>query len=204
MDGTPMSHRVVELHCIMPIANLPSVFQHGILSHDRAAAVAHQSVAKQEIQDRRVGKTVPNGLRLHQYANLYFCARNPMLYLRQAQYPNLCVIRVSRGVLERPGVVLSDQNAASDWVRFHSYPDGLARINFDYVFADWWRDDDERIGYRKKATKCAEALIPNAVPSQYITGFYTHDAPTKQRVEAILAQENWQVPVTSNPHLFFR
>jgi hypothetical protein len=100
--------------------------------------------------------------------------------------------------------VISDQNAASDWVRFHSYPDGMSKINFDYVFADWWHDDDPATGYRKKATKCAEALIPSAVAPQYITGFYTCDVQTKQKVERVLAGLNWRVPVTSNPHLFFR
>lgn len=199
-----MSHRVVELHCIMPIENLPSVFQHGILCHDRAAALPHSSVAAQAIQDRRVGKTVPNGMRLHQYANLYFCARNPMLFLRKNAHPDLCVVRVSRGVLELPNVVVSDQNAASDYVRFHSYPDGMARINFDYVFADSWKDQEQIVEWQKKAAKCAETLVPGAVAPGYITGFYTCDDPTKQKVETVLAGLNWRIPVTSNPHLFFR
>lgn len=204
MDGKPMSHRVVELHCIMPIANLPSVQQHGILSHDRAAKLPHASVAKQEIQDRRVGKTVPNGLRLHQYANLYFCARNPMLYLRKPQHSDLCVVRVNRSVLNLPNVVISDQNAASDWVRFLSYPDGMSSINFDYVFADSWQDEDQRTGWQKKAAKCAEALVPNSVAPSYITGVYTCDAQTKAKVETVLAGLSWNLTVMSNPHLFFR
>ncbi|MBU2325547.1 MAG: DUF4433 domain-containing protein [Gammaproteobacteria bacterium] len=188
----------------MPIDNLPSVKQRGILSHDRAKPVPHASVAKQEIQDRRVGKTVPNGMRLHQYANLYFCARNPMLYLRQEAHGNLCVIRVKLAVLDLPGVVISDQNAASDWVRFYSYPDGLGRINFDYVFADWWSDDHEPTMWRKKATKCAEALIPNVVNPEYISGFYTCDEQTKRKVDGVLNQLNWGLPTTINSHLFFR
>ncbi|TKD35261.1 DUF4433 domain-containing protein [Azotobacter chroococcum] len=199
-----MSHRVVELHCIMPIENLPSVYQRGILCHDAASAVAHASVAKQEIQDRRVGKTVPNGMRLHQYANLYFCARNPMLYLRQQEHSALCVIRVNRSVLDLPGVVISDQNAASNWVRFFSYPAGLSMINFDYVFAESWADPDEQTHWRKKAAKCAEALIPNSVHPSYITGFYTCDQQAKQCVEAVIESLNWAVSVTVNSHLFFR
>ncbi|QXN51645.1 MULTISPECIES: DUF4433 domain-containing protein [Pseudomonas] len=199
-----MSHRVVELHCIMPIENLPSVFQHGILCHDRAEKFPHKSVALQDIQDRRVGKTVPNGLRLHQYANLYFYARNPMMYRRKDVRQDLCVIRISLDVLTRPNAVVSDQNAASDWVRFHSYPDGMGKINFDFIFADWWDDEDQATGYRKKAVKCAEALIPDAVAPSYINGFYACDNETKRKVERVLAGLNWQVPVTSNPHLFFR
>ena len=67
-----MDPRVVELHSIMPIANLPSVMAHGILSYERAAKLPHRSVALQPVQDRRDKKQVPGGLRLNQYANLYF------------------------------------------------------------------------------------------------------------------------------------
>lgn len=199
-----MSHRVVELHCIMPIENLPSVFRNGILCHDRAEQIPHASVALQEIQDRRVNKTVPNGMRLHRYANLYFCARNPMMYRRKDVHEDLCVIRVNREVMRLPNVVISDQNAASDWVRFHAYPAGMSLINFDYVFADWWDDEDDATRFRKKGTKCAEALIPSAVAPQFITGFYTSNVQTKLRVERLLSSLDWRVPVTTNPHLFFR
>jgi hypothetical protein len=75
-----MDARVTEYQCIMPIGNVPSVMEHGILSYERAARLEHHSVAMQEIQDKRDQKQVPSGLRLHQYANLYFHARNPMLF----------------------------------------------------------------------------------------------------------------------------
>src|SRR5262245_16376391 len=78
-----MDPRVAELHCIMPMANIASVLEHGILSYERAARLQHHSVAMQPVQDRRDRKQVPGGLKLHQYANLYFHARNPMLYKRK-------------------------------------------------------------------------------------------------------------------------
>ena len=71
-----MDARVTELHCIMPIANVASIMQHGILSYDSASKLKHRCVALQEIQDRRDQKQVPGGLKLHQYANLYFHARS--------------------------------------------------------------------------------------------------------------------------------
>lgn len=198
-----MSHRVVELHSIMPIENIPSIFQHGILSHDNAEKIPHRSVALQEIQDRR-DKTVPNGLRLHQYANLYFNARNPMMYRRKDIIGDLCVIRINLNVLQQPGAVISDMNAASDYVSFLQHPIGMGQIDFDNVFADWWDDEDAITGYRKKAVKCAEALIPQSVPASYITGFYTCDQQTMQTVTKVLSGLKWQVPVTPNPYLFFK
>lgn len=43
-----------------------------MLSNEGAEKIAHTSIAMQEVQDRREVKTVPNGLALHKYANLYF------------------------------------------------------------------------------------------------------------------------------------
>lgn len=104
-----MRARVTELHCIMPIGNVPSVMQNGILSHERASQLQHHSVAMQAMQDRRDLKTVPGGLRLHQYANLYFHARNPMLSVRRNE--DVCVLKDSTNVLNLPGAAITDQNA---------------------------------------------------------------------------------------------
>lgn len=87
-----MDPRLTELHCIMPMDNIPSVQANGILSYESTAKLAHASVSMAEVQERRDKKQVPGGLRLHQYANLYFHARNPMLYSRLAQASGLCIL----------------------------------------------------------------------------------------------------------------
>ena len=80
-----MDSRVTEFHCIMPISNIASVMTHGILSYDRASKLRHRSIALQPVQDRRDKKQVSGGLKLHQYANLYFNARNPMMFKRLSE-----------------------------------------------------------------------------------------------------------------------
>jgi len=52
---------ILELHCIMPVANLQSVMRFGILSHNRAKRISHASVALEDVLDRRRGKRVPGG-----------------------------------------------------------------------------------------------------------------------------------------------
>ena len=69
----------------MPLENIPSVIKVGILSHAKAAKLSHHSVALQRVQDLRDKVKVPGGLMLHQYANLYFHARNPMMYKRKEE-----------------------------------------------------------------------------------------------------------------------
>ncbi len=78
---------VTELHYIAPVANLGSIVTRGVLSHNLAARLPHApaSVVDERVQDHRGGKRVPRGLPLHDYANLYFDARNPMMYTPQAQ-----------------------------------------------------------------------------------------------------------------------
>ena len=194
-----MSHRVTELHCIMPIGNIPSVIQHGILSHERAARLPHQSVAMQELQDRRRDKAVPGGLHLHQYANLYFSARNPMLFKRQEERDGICVLRIDRKVLTLKDVVLTDQNAGSDYVRFLPSPAGLRAINFDRVFAEWWTDEDQIQAWKKGSAKCAEVLVPNRLSVEYIGGAFV----ANKIAENALSKAGFAMPITLNPGLFF-
>lgn len=194
-----MPHRVTELHCIMPINNIASVMQHGIISNERAAKLEHLSVAMVEIQDRRDNVHVPGGLRLHQYANLYFHARNPMMYKRKDQAATLCVLRISIEVLKMDNVVLADQNASSDYVRFLS-PNQIRFIDFNLVYAPDWTHPGDKIAYfRHKAAKCAEVLVPNFVPQELIEGAYV----VNQKAEQALRSTGFDRPIIINSNLFF-
>jgi hypothetical protein len=195
-----MDPRVTELHCIMPIDNLGLVMQHGILSYERAAKLPHRSVALQPVQDRRDQVQVPGGMKLHQYANLYFHARNPMMFKRLAEASNLCVLRVATQVLEVPGAAITDQNAASDWVRFYA-PQQWRLLDFEDIFAMDWRHPDDKVRYwRHKSRKCAEVLVPHAVEPRFITGSYVADPAVASKVSAAAPS----LLVTVNPVLFFR
>src|SRR4051812_46880864 len=133
---------ITELHYITAIANVPSMLQHGILSHTVADLIAHDSVAMPEIQERRRNKQIPGARRLHDYANLYFDAHNPMLSKCRARNEDICVIAVDPSVLDLPGVIVTDRNAASGWAVFLPV-EGIAFIARDRIFARFWihRDD---------------------------------------------------------------
>ena len=109
---------ISELHYIAPIENVLSMMSQGILSNRRAAQVLHTSVAMEKVQDRRRNKQIPGARRLHDYANLYFDAHNPMLSKRRDKNDAICVLRIDHAVLNLPGVIVADCNAASDYVRF--------------------------------------------------------------------------------------
>jgi len=123
---------VKELYYISPIANMSSVLEHGILSHNLSLKLPHDSVAMEEIQDRRRNKRIPGTKkRLHDYANLYFDAHNPMLCKRQNMNNVICILRINNTVLDLPNVIVTDRNAACDFPRFCSVSDGLKIINKD-------------------------------------------------------------------------
>jgi hypothetical protein len=195
-----MDPRVTELHCIMPITNLASVLAHGILSYERAAQLQHASVAMQPVQDRRDQKRVPQGLRLHQYANLYFHARNPMLFKRLGEAPQLCVLAVSTDVLALDGTVITDCNAASDWVRF-LHPQQWRLVDFDDVFAlDWRHQGNPPRYYQHKSRKCAEVLVPHRIGPDYLIAARVIDQAAKARLMAVASD----LPILVDPVLFFR
>ena len=192
-------HDINELHYITPIANVPSILQHGLLSHSRAQKVVHQSVAMLEIQDLRSKKVVPGGRPLHDYVNLYFHARNPMLYKRQAQHQTLCVLRIGPDVLDLPGAVICDGNAASDYTRFLSSPGGLQFLSRDEVFAEWWTDMNPIVKWEKARKKCAEVLVPDQIEVRCIIGAYV----SCQAAQGALAAAGFQLPIKVDAHLFF-
>ena len=188
-----------ELHYITPIANVPSIMARGILSHKRAAKIDHDSVAKPEIQDRRAKVVVPGGRPLHEYANLYICGRNVMLYLRRGVHREICVLKVSTDVLDLPGVIVADANASSEYVRFAAAPAGLAIVDRELTFAEWWTDPNPIVYYQKKSAKCAEVLVPDSVDPKFLRGVYVSCQESIGRLQELTLD----LPVQVDPHLFF-
>jgi len=171
-----------ELHFITAIKNVPSIMKHGIVSHNRSKQLKIEvcDISEPGVQARRAVKKIPGtNRRLHDYANLYFDAHNPMLSARRSENSQICVLRVKKTVLDIEGVVITDQNAARPcW--FKTVDEGLPLLKKDEVYAVWWTDDDDDYWEyeRKKGIKCAEVLVPDYVPSDYIIGAYVDSEET--------------------------
>jgi len=192
---------VTELHSIQPIRTVPSILQLGILSHVRAARVDHDDIAMGEIQAVRAAKSVPGpgGRPLHEYANLYFHARNPMMSKRRSQHAEICVVRVDPAVLDSPGAIVTDQNAASDYARFAPAATGLAIVDVHATMARDWRDPNQIAYWRKKSRKLAEVLVPNLIQPSLIMGAYVSGDVGR----AALSQAAGVLPLVVEPDLFF-
>jgi hypothetical protein len=191
---------VKELHYITPIENLPSILTHGILSHKRAERLSHKSVAMADVQARRAAVRIPGGRALHEYANLYFNARNVMMYVLSGQHRRLCIVRIRPDVLQLEGVVITDRNAAVSICRWGVYPDDLARLDRKRVFAERWNlHDDEMERLRHRAEMCAEALIPDRVLPEDIVGAYVSSTASAAEIRQLTPK----LAVEVNGYMFF-
>jgi len=191
---------LTELHYITPIDNVPSIVKHGILSNHGCKTHKHLSVAMSEIQDKRARIRVPGGKPLHEYVNLYICARNPMLFKRKDVHEDLCVLRVSPDVLDLPDVVVSDSNAVSEYARFASAPKGLVIVDKELTFAEYWTDPDPIQKFRKAAKKCAEVLVPDRVSPRFLLGAYLSCNSSLEKFQTLQCG----LKCDKNSHFFFR
>ncbi|CAN5756277.1 hypothetical protein BH23CHL5_BH23CHL5_21850 [soil metagenome] len=193
--------RVNELHYLTPIANIPSITERGILSHSLARRYEHISVANQSVQAQRSRVRLPNNRHLHSYVNLYFDARNPMMYTMKQRHESLAVLRVDPRVLELPGVMISDGNAAAGLTRFSPPNDeGFAVIDEDSVFAIYWNHADPQVKEEQKRKRCAEVLVPDRIPPEFITGAYV----SCQSAKDVIIAANCGILPRILERLFFR
>lgn len=158
------------LYNITAIENIPSIMQNGILCHDKASKIQHTSVAIESVQTRRAYVRIPHGLRLHQYANLYFDYHNPMLSYLRAQNEELCILALYASVLDIPDCIISDRNAAVEFAMFYPAGEGIGELDFEKILAQFWLHPDDKLEERNhKAIKCAEILVPDHIPYGYVS-----------------------------------
>lgn len=171
----------------------------GILSHNGSKDINHTSIASPDVQLIRSKKRVPNGSCLHDYANLYFDARNPMMFKLQRR-KDLCVLRISENVFQLPETVVSDRNAASNYVNYYPVTE-INKLNFELIFSRDWRVPGDPIGYYiRKETKCAEVLVKDKVHPDLIIGAYVENNENEQ----ILRNKGFEKEILINDDIFFR
>ncbi len=154
-----------------------------------------------EVQDRRTTKIVPGtGNRtLHEYANVYICAKNPMLFKRKDAHMEICVLRISTTILDIAGVVVTDRNAAASIARFRPAPAGLSDIDHEQVFADDWRHPGDPLEYQQhRSIKCAEVLVPGRILPSSILGAYVSCTQSQAKLADIAPN----LSITLHPHFF--
>ncbi|WP_224277792.1 DUF4433 domain-containing protein [Nocardioides lacusdianchii] len=191
--------QVVSLYNITAVANLARIASRGILCHDLATDVRHDDLSDGGVQERRDGRWVGD-MPLHSYANLYINPRNAMLYrLYKFERRDVVVICVSGDVLDEPGVVVFDGNAAAGASKWWPAPEGLAQIDLDSIRSETWRDFKGAPDPELKRITQAEVLVPGAVLPRFIEGFLAPSQEVVERAKRIVGHWSGQV----DRHTFF-
>ena len=192
------------LQYISPIANIPSILEKGIFSNRKARRLDHESCASEEIQARRERVTVPKGRALHDYVNLYFNARNPMMYLLKDGHRGLVVLVIDRKVLDLPSIVITDRNASREYTLYKPSPEGLDMIDADLVFADDWTHHNQLDYDNHKGIMCSEVLVPDHVDKTLIQKAHVSCEQSYEKLILLLNEGITEIEIDINDHLFFR
>lgn len=182
--------------------NVPSMLRHGILSHASVLEreVSYRAIYDSEIVSNRQEKLAPDGQSLWQFANVYFQARNPMMYrvAHEKGKNDLAVIGLNSSVLSLPGVFITDGNAANTGTNFYYQREGMAALTeiWDIVNGEWWNSMN---GSKRKIM--AECLIPSNIPPEYIHSIYVANQKIADDLRLTIGTS--RVPVVPEPNLFF-
>jgi O-acetyl-ADP-ribose deacetylase (regulator of RNase III) len=197
-----IQHFIQELYYITHIENIPSILAKGILSHKLVEdqQISYTPIYDQQIVTNRREKTAPNGKSLWDFANLYFQARNPMLYrvIREKKKKSLVILGIRPQILDLPGVFISTGNAASHLSDFFPAQEGLKVIKqmHNIINNEWWKEED---GSKRKIM--AECLIPDSIPPEYISSVYV---PDNDVAKTLNLPSSSRVAVVPEPRMFFQ
>lgn len=202
-----MSKRMVKsLYYITHINNLPSIFQHGILSHRQVLArnITFTPVYNAEIVAHREERLTPDNKSLWDYTNLYFQPRNPMLFkvLNEASKNDVIILAIKPQILDTEGAFIALGNAAHSLTSLVDVKTGLKAISGEYwkiLNSEYWKTED---GTKRKIM--AECLIPTSIPPSEIHSVYAANTASAERVRSLLSRLEFPVEVVVEPHMFFQ
>lgn len=198
-----VNKRVSALYYITHINNLPSIYEYGILSHNRleAEGVPSTRIYDEGIVSRRRHILTPDGRSLWNFANLYFEPRNPMLYrvLNNKSPDDIVILAVLPTVLSRKDIFISTGNAAHSLSEIFPASERARvipqiRRNIDI---EWWTEEDG-----SKRTIMAECLVPDVITPDMIGTIYVANHEVKNKVKEILQRTD--IEVVPDPKMFFQ
>lgn len=182
--------------------NLPSILRAGILSHllVQQRGLESVSIYDEDIVRSKKDRILPDGRSLWSFANVYFQARNPMLYrvLHEWDASEIAVVGVKPSVLSMPGAYIALGNAASRITPILPAAEGrreLVRI-WPIIQSEYW---DARDG--SKRTIMAECLVPDHIPPEAIHSVFVANHEEAEEFKRLVPP---RVAVVPEPAMFFR
>lgn len=198
-----MGKYIKELYYITHIENVPSILKRGILCHQTIEEknIEFTPIYDKEIVSRRAQRLVPGGKTLWDFANLYFQARNPMLYkvIHDKPLDEIVVLGIRRDIIRTKGAFVTDGNAASSPTTIVpvSRAKNLWKEIGNHTEIEWWNEAD---GSKRKIM--AECLVPESIAPEHIQTIYTPNLSVRKKVEELIEEFNFDNVVPQGPMFF--
>ena len=150
---------------LAPPENVQSILEKGILTYTRVRAlgiVPRSSLANEGVQGARQSIVVFNRS-LHSYVPLYLVSSNPTLHDVAKRGLQRAYIRVRLEVVDKPGVVFADGNAASKRTNFYRDVPDISKLPWETLMG---RRRDASPNWKRQ--RCSEVLVPDIVEANFI------------------------------------
>lgn len=215
---TPIFH-------ITAIRNLPKIASSGGLLCKRELdreRRSYQSIAYEDLQDRRARKVVRPGATLHNFVPFMFAPRSPMLSaISNGNVPQFVggqaevvhLVSDAQSVAERKlDFLFSDYHAIVAYAKFYDQLSELDKIDWELFFespriggyCQWWFSNANKQRYLKRSeTRQAEFLVHGMFPLQLIREIGVANDKIASRVAAELEKAKWKVPVLARPEWYY-
>ena len=197
-----MNSQINQLYYITHIDNITSILKNGILSHQEVENrdLQYTKIYDTGIVSNRKEIKTPEGKSLWEYSNLYFQARNPMLYrvVCEKSKSEIAILAISPTILNNMEAYITTGNAAHGLSmilpskeKVKVFKELRKVINNEY-----WNDED---GSKRKIM--AEFLVPERIDPELIETIYVANNIIADKVKNKIYEYN--VDVIPEPNMFF-
>lgn len=214
MGNNDLKNKLV-LH-MTSINNIEAILQTGsllskvILDQENTG---YQSIAHQNIQDRRLTTIVPcgNGGVLHDYVPFYFAPCSPMLYaIKSGRIDGFdgsqedivyWVSKIKVFIENDVPFVFTDGHGTMAFTEFFDNPTHLSQIDWDIMKAQFWTDTED--DNDRKRRRQAEFLVHQSCDLENILGLAVKSEQKKEEVNDLLLENNSKLKALVRSNWYF-
>jgi nucleoid DNA-binding protein len=166
------TYHIYQFFYIAPVNNVLKIIEDSVKSRNEVTEyhgfgnTEIEDISNRDVQNIRANKSI-GGQSLHNFVNLYLNPFNPMMFVLKKQQKKPVILGISTLVSVCENTYISDGNAASARTKIFKIFEGLDKVEWSTIFSKSWNDklDGKRI-------RCAEVLIPESIPANYIENIY--------------------------------
>ncbi len=191
-----------NLYYICHLDNLKSILEHGLLSHNEVQTLTPKAIYDESIINRRATIKPNDTQTLWDFSNLYFNARNAVLYrvVHEQGVENIVIIQFKQSVLDyakQHNGLVSIGNAAHSESSFVEIENGLKQLKKIWSFwnKEYWNESDG-----SKRLMMSELLVEKKIPTNYIDSVYVATGAINNKIKQLTSFDN----IIIQSDLFFR